>query len=102
MIVSNPPYIADTDVHLRQGDLRFEPRMALASGADGLDAIRAIVSCVPAHLRLGGWLLFEHGYDQGTTACDVAARAGFICATQRDIESRDRVCVAQWPAGAAQ
>jgi release factor glutamine methyltransferase len=95
MIVSNPPYIAEADAHLAQGDLRFEPRTALASGIDGLDAIRAIVSCVAAHLRPDGWLLFEHGYDQGAAARAVAAQVGFSSVTQQDLESRDRVCVAR-------
>ena len=65
LIVSNPPYIAAEDPHLKQGDLRFEPPDALASGADGLDAIRHIAENAQAHLVSGGWLLFEHGYDQG-------------------------------------
>src|SRR5690606_23736537 len=65
VIVSNPPYIADGDPHLLQGDLRREPRGALSSGSDGLDAIREIVAGAPGHLRPGGWLLLEHGHDQG-------------------------------------
>ncbi len=64
LIVSNPPYVAAGDPHLAMGDLRFEPRRALAGGADGLDCIRAIVAKARAHLRPGAWLLFEHGYDQ--------------------------------------
>jgi release factor glutamine methyltransferase len=64
LIVSNPPYIAETDAHLAQGDLRFEPRSALASGADGLDDIRHIITHAKNHLNAGGWLLLEHGYDQ--------------------------------------
>lgn len=77
VIVSNPPYIADGDSHLAQGDLRFEPRLALASGADGLDAIRHIVAQAPAHLAPGGWLLFEHGYDQQSACTALLAQAGF-------------------------
>lgn len=65
LIVSNPPYIPEADAHLSQGDLRFEPPNALASGPDGLDAIRAIVLQTGAHLTPDGWLLFEHGYGQG-------------------------------------
>jgi release factor glutamine methyltransferase len=65
LIVSNPPYIAADDAHLAQGDLRFEPSSALASGADGLDAIRAIVGDAGRHLAPKGWLLIEHGHDQG-------------------------------------
>jgi release factor glutamine methyltransferase len=64
LIVANPPYIAAGDIHLRQGDLRFEPPQALTSGADGLEAIRRIVGDSARHLQPGGWLLFEHGYDQ--------------------------------------
>lgn len=76
LIVSNPPYVADGDAHLAQGDLRFEPRAALASGADGLDAIRRIVAGVPAHLEPGGLLLIEHGYDQHAACTALLQRAG--------------------------
>lgn len=65
LIASNPPYIAAHDPHLQQGDLRYEPASALASGNDGLDDIRLIVADAPAHLLPGGWLLLEHGWDQG-------------------------------------
>jgi release factor glutamine methyltransferase len=78
MIVSNPPYIAQGDVHLGQGDLRFEPAHALTDGsADGLDSIRAIVGGAPAHLNPGGWLLLEHGYDQAEAVARIFADAGF-------------------------
>ncbi len=77
LIVSNPPYIASADAHLQQGDLRFEPRSALASGDDGLNDLRRIVAGAPAHLLAGGWLLCEHGHDQ-SEACTVLLReAGF-------------------------
>ena len=56
LVASNPPYVALGDPHLAQGDLRFEPEMALSSGSDGLDAIRSIVRDAPAHLVSGGWL----------------------------------------------
>lgn len=92
VIASNPPYIADGDAHLGQGDLRFEPRGALASGADGLDAIRAIVRDAPAHLHPGGWLLLEHGWEQGEATRALLRDAGFAeVETQRDLEGRDRV-----------
>lgn len=92
LIVSNPPYIAETDKHLAQGDLRFEPFAALASGADGLDAIRAIAGGARAHLKPGAWLLFEHGFDQGTVARDVLSRNGFVeVFTALDLEQRERV-----------
>jgi release factor glutamine methyltransferase len=64
LIVSNPPYVAKGDGHLTQGDLAFEPRKALDGGADGLDAIRRLISGARRHLVPGGWLLLEHGYDQ--------------------------------------
>jgi release factor glutamine methyltransferase len=68
MIVSNPPYIAETDPHLNTGDVRFEPRTALASGAQGMDDLTRIAQCAVCHLERGGWLLMEHGYEQGTLA----------------------------------
>lgn len=78
LIVANPPYVAAADPHLAQGDLRFEPRDALTDGsADGLDSIRAIVGGAPAHLAPGGWLLLEHGYDQGEAVARLLAEAGF-------------------------
>lgn len=92
LIVSNPPYIAAGDAHLRSGDLRFEPPQALASGADGLDAIRTIVRDAPAHLREGGWLLFEHGFDQGAAARALLSQHGYLGVfTARDVEQRERV-----------
>jgi release factor glutamine methyltransferase len=76
LIVSNPPYVAEHDVHLQQGDLRFEPAAALASGADGLNDIRRIVAGARAHLEPGGWLLIEHGYDQAARVCELLSGAG--------------------------
>lgn len=99
MIVSNPPYIAAGDPHLAQGDLRFEPPPALASGADGLDAIREIVAGAPEHLVPGGWLLLEHGWDQGETIRALLEQAGFVDAqTVQDLEQRDRVTLGRLPA----
>ena len=77
LIVSNPPYIATGDAHLAQGDLRFEPVGALASGFDGLDAIRQIVAAAPRYLQPGGWLAFEHGYDQAQACRTQLQTAGF-------------------------
>ena len=92
LIASNPPYIAEGDAHLAQGDLRFEPPAALSSGADGLDAIRTIVAGAPAHLLPGGWLLLEHGWDQGEAIRALLTTAGFVdVATETDLEQRDRV-----------
>jgi len=92
LIVSNPPYIAASDPHLGQGDLRFEPLSALASGADGLNDIRRIVIEALAHLKPGASLLFEHGQDQGQAARELLAQAGYShVATAQDLEGRDRV-----------
>jgi release factor glutamine methyltransferase len=92
MIVSNPPYIETGDAHLEQGDLRFEPPRALSSGADGLDAIRQIVEGVPGHLEPGGWLLMEHGWNQGDAVRRLLQAARFAdVVTFRDLEGRDRV-----------
>jgi release factor glutamine methyltransferase len=77
LIVSNPPYVAEGDAHLREGDLLFEPEEALAGGVDGLDAIRAIVAGAAAHLVPGGWLLFEHGYDQAERCRSLLAMYGY-------------------------
>ena len=77
IIASNPPYIAAGDPHLSQGDLRFEPIGALASGADGLEDIRRIIALAPAHLEHGGWLLLEHGYDQADRVAALMREAGF-------------------------
>ncbi|HUP97134.1 MAG TPA: peptide chain release factor N(5)-glutamine methyltransferase [Usitatibacter sp.] len=77
-IVSNPPYIAAADPHLGAGDLRFEPAQALTDGsADGLDSIRAITRGAREHLKPGGWLLLEHGYDQQGAVAKILAEAGF-------------------------
>jgi release factor glutamine methyltransferase len=78
VIVSNPPYVAAGDPHLGRGDLRFEPQKALTDGSpDGLGSIRTIIGGAAEHLRPGGWLLFEHGYDQGESARKLLEAAGF-------------------------
>lgn len=82
MIVSNPPYIRAGDPHLKQGDVRFEPATALVSGADGLDAIRQIARHAREFLRPGGWLLFEHGWDQAADVGELLPQHGY----------RDMVC----------
>ncbi|MCZ6831156.1 MAG: peptide chain release factor N(5)-glutamine methyltransferase [Gammaproteobacteria bacterium] len=83
LLVSNPPYIASGDVHLSEGDLRFEPASALRAGVDGLDALRIIVAQAPAALRAGGWLLLEHGYDQAEAVQTLLRDAGFEAVTSR-------------------
>lgn len=91
IIVSNPPYVRADDPHLQEGDVRFEPRAALVAGADGLDAIRHISAAALAFLRAGGWLLLEHGYDQGSATRDLLAR-GFLDVTSHlDLAGRERI-----------
>ena len=77
LIVSNPPYVAEEDPHLKQGDLRFEPQLALTAEADGLACLRSISSEAPEHLNTGGWLLMEHGYDQADVCRQLLKDAGF-------------------------
>ena len=90
LIVSNPPYVAEGDPHL--DDLSHEPVTALTSGPDGLDSIRKIVSDAPSHLEPGGWLLFEHGYDQGQACREILVSNGFSdVATWRDLAGIERV-----------
>lgn len=94
LIASNPPYIAEGDPHLQQGDLRFEPATALSSGRDGLDDIREIVAGAGEYLVSGGWLLLEHGLEQGASIRSLLMTAGFVdITTERDLESRDRVTI---------
>jgi release factor glutamine methyltransferase len=92
IIVSNPPYIAAGDTHLAQGDVRFEPHEALASGKDGLDDIRRICSQAGNHLRERGWLLLEHGYDQAAQVRALLQQAGFEeVFSARDLSGIERV-----------
>jgi len=92
LIVSNPPYIPDNDPHLKQGDLPWEPRCALAAGTDGLNDIRHIIRQAPFHLSTGGWLLLEHGYNQGNKIQQLLTKAGFSqIRTLQDLENIDRV-----------
>ena len=78
LILSNPPYIAADDPHLAQGDVRFEPRSALVSGADGLDDIRLLVAAAPDHLKQGGWFLLEHGWQQSAAVQALLVERGFV------------------------
>lgn len=92
LIVSNPPYIAAQDPHLSQGDLRFEPLSALASGPDGLDDIRRIIIGAPRHLDRGGRLMLEHGYDQADKVASLLMEQGFgEVAQHRDLAGIVRV-----------
>jgi release factor glutamine methyltransferase len=92
LIVSNPPYVAEHDPHLSRGDVSREPRVAVAAGADGLEAVRRLVACAPRHLAPGGWLLLEHGFDQGGAVRRILEDAGLLTpTTYRDLAGLDRV-----------
>jgi len=92
LIVSNPPYLAGGDPHLQQGDLRFEPRRALVAGEDGLAALRLLAAAAPDRLAPAGWLLMEHGREQGAAASDLLRAAGLDeVRTWLDHGGRDRV-----------
>ncbi|WP_110959703.1 peptide chain release factor N(5)-glutamine methyltransferase [Acidovorax sp. ST3] len=96
-IVSNPPYIPSADPHLAA--LTHEPLQALASGADGLEDLRTIVAQAPTHLRPGGWLLLEHGYDQAEAVQALLATQGFVQVQSRnDLAGVARCTGGQWPA----
>jgi release factor glutamine methyltransferase len=91
-VVSNPPYVPEADPHLNTGDVRHEPRAALAAGPDGLDAIRAIIAEVPERLAPGGWLALEHGHDQGPAVRALMDEVGFTAIeTRRDLAGQERV-----------
>ncbi|MDD3328609.1 MAG: peptide chain release factor N(5)-glutamine methyltransferase [Zoogloea sp.] len=97
-IVSNPPYIVDDDPHLAEGDVRFEPRSALASGRSGLDDLTRIAAAAPAFLAPGGWLLMEHGYDQAEAVSALLGAAGFAAVeSARDLAGIERVSLGRYP-----
>ncbi len=97
LIVSNPPYIAEDHSCLREGDVQFEPVLALKSGPDGLDAIRKIIEQAPDHLNSDGWLILEHGYDQKESVQQLFSEKGFqAIETLQDYAGLDRVTLGQW------
>lgn len=89
-IVSNPPYVADGDPHLAGDGLRYEPAMALTDFADGLSALRRIIAGAPAVLEAGGYLLLEHGYDQGAAVRSMLAKDFEVIETRRDLAGIER------------
>ncbi|MCL2523563.1 MAG: peptide chain release factor N(5)-glutamine methyltransferase [Betaproteobacteria bacterium] len=92
LIVANPPYIAAGDPHLAGDGLPFEPQAALTDGGDGLACLSRIIAGAAAHLRPGGWLLLEHGYEQGAACRNLLTAAGFQAAsTHTDLAGNDRV-----------
>lgn len=96
LIVSNPPYIEEDDVHLTQGDVRFEPMTALASGKDGLTAITTIIQQAKSWLNPNGWLLLEHGYNQAQAVSQLFAVNGYSnIQTLQDLSKNDRISFAK-------
>lgn len=92
LLVSNPPYIRNDDPHLERGDLRFEPRQALAGGNDGLSDLRIIIEQAPRCLRAGGWIALEHGHDQGAAVRELLLANGFATiSTRTDLAGHERV-----------
>lgn len=97
LIVSNPPYIDPADPHLSQGDVRFEPDSALTADEQGMADIRHIAEQAPQYLQPGGWLMFEHGYDQGPASVALLQQLGYqAVATMQDYGNRDRVTLGCW------
>ncbi len=100
MIVSNPPYIDPQDPHLQQGDVRFEPLSALIADDQGMADIDQIASQARNYLKEGGWLMFEHGYDQGAAARELLNTRGYQSVeTVQDLGMRDRVTMGRWLRG---
>ncbi|EKB19930.1 peptide chain release factor N(5)-glutamine methyltransferase [Aeromonas veronii] len=98
VIVSNPPYIDGADPHLEQGDVRFEPRSALVADESGLADIRHIATHAPAHLHCEGWLLLEHGWDQGMAVRQLLQDLGYRSVTTvRDYGENERVTLGMCP-----
>lgn len=97
LIVANPPYIAANDPHLQEGDVRFEPSGALASGPLGLDDLAVIATLAPRYLTAGGWLFMEHGYDQASRVRGLLTDAGFTAIQSwQDLAGIERVTGGRW------
>jgi release factor glutamine methyltransferase len=100
LILSNPPYIAADDIHLSEGDVRFEPASALVAGQDGLDDIRLIIAQALHFLEPGGWLLLEHGFDQALAVRELLGAAGFVDVhSRRDLAGHERISLGCWQPG---
>ena len=98
LIISNPPYIAAGDVHLAEGDVRFEPESALVAGTDGLDDIREIITGSASHLNAGGWLMLEHGNDQAEAVRQLLQDAGFAqVESRKDLGGHERITLGRLP-----
>jgi len=98
MIVSNPPYIDEHDPHLAQGDVRFEPLSALVAADNGLADLHTIIDDARQHVLPGGWLLLEHGWQQGADVRAIFEHYGWQqVATCRDYGDNERLTLGQWP-----
>ncbi|MAS82592.1 MAG: protein-(glutamine-N5) methyltransferase, release factor-specific [Legionellales bacterium] len=97
LIISNPPYICIDDPHLGQGDVRFEPESALVSGKEGLDDLRIIITGAKNYLNNNGWLLVEHGHQQGKTIKQLLKNNNYsTISTLKDYSNLDRIGIGQW------
>ncbi|MBQ4798278.1 peptide chain release factor N(5)-glutamine methyltransferase [Pseudoalteromonas sp. MMG006] len=98
LIVTNPPYIEQDDIHLNQGDVRFEPLSALVADDAGMSDIKQIISHSRDYLLSSGYLLIEHGFEQAEAVRDLFKQMAFIdIKTVKDFGNNDRVTLAQWP-----
>jgi release factor glutamine methyltransferase len=99
LIISNPPYIESDDPHLQQGDLRYEPQIALASGIDGYDAIQEIIQNSPSYLKPQAYLMLEHGYQQATTTQHYLSQKNFEdIQSRKDLAKHERITIGRLPA----
>lgn len=99
LLLSNPPYVDPDDLHLRHGDLRFEPRAALAADRGGVADLETLVAGAPSHLSGGGWLLLEHGFTQGDEVRALLRDRGFSAvSTRADIGGQERISGGCWHA----
>ncbi|MEQ5205301.1 HemK/PrmC family methyltransferase, partial [Providencia rettgeri] len=97
MIVSNPPYIDESDIHLSQGDVRFEPSTALIADEDGFSDLAHIIATSKQYLKQQGWLLLEHGWQQGLTVRELFNENGYTnVETCLDYGGKERISVGQW------
>ncbi|GAB6139433.1 peptide chain release factor N(5)-glutamine methyltransferase [Methylosoma difficile] len=97
LVISNPPYIADHDHHLQQGDVRFEPNSALIAAEQGLSDLQQIADSARSRLKTGGYLLMEHGYDQQAAVQKLLTGLAYQnIQTHTDLSGQPRVTVGQW------
>ena len=97
LLVSNPPYVEAGDAHLLMGDVRFEPAGALVAADRGLADLNHIAQAAPEYLQSGGWLLLEHGFDQGHAVRELLVTRGFQgVETRKDLAGQERITGGRW------